>query len=73
MIIPQFTYDNTGKKVGVFLAIEDWYQLEKIPGVEDLAQTDPSVPEWQTELGKKELENIINGNTELLEWSEAKK
>jgi len=73
MIIPQFTYDNTGKKVGVFLAIEDWYQLEKIPGVEDLAQTDLSVPEWQTELGKKELENIINGNTELLEWSEAKK
>jgi len=73
MITPQFTYDNTGNKVGVFLAIDDWDQLKKIPGVEELSQTDPLVPDWQIELGKKELHNIAEGNTELIEWNVAKK
>ena len=73
MINPQFTYDKAGKKVGVFLAIEDWDQLEKIPGVDELSQTDFGVPEWQKELGRKELQNIADGNTELIEWSEALK
>jgi hypothetical protein len=73
MITPQFTYDNTGNKIGVFLAIDDWDQLKKIPGVEELSQIDFLVPEWQMELGKKELKNIADGNTELMEWKEAKK
>jgi hypothetical protein len=73
MITPQYTYDNTGNKVGVFLAIEDWYQLKQIPGVEELSETDMAVPEWQIEMGKRELQNISNGTTELMEWSEAKK
>jgi len=73
MITPQYTYDNTGNKVGVFLAIEDWNELTQIPGVDKLTPTDALVPEWQIEKGKTELKIIAEGNTELLEWSEAKK
>jgi len=73
MIIPQYTYDNTGNKIGVFLPIEDWNQLKQIPGVNELAQKDEMIPEWQMDLGKKELQNIIDGDTELMEWGEAKK
>lgn len=73
MITPQFTYDKTGKKVGVFLAIEDWDQLEKIPGVDELSQIDFSVPEWQMKLGEEALQSIEDGTAELIEWEEAKK
>ncbi|MBC7398456.1 MAG: hypothetical protein H7289_00820 [Mucilaginibacter sp.] len=73
MITPQYTYDNTGNKVGVFLAIEDWNELKQIPGVDELAHADISIPEWQMEKGRQELKNIVEGNTELMEWSVAKK
>ena len=73
MITPQFTYDKSGKKVGVFLAIEDWNQLEKIPGVDELAQADVLMPEWQIKLGEKALQSILDGTAELMEWEEAKK
>jgi hypothetical protein len=73
MVTPQFTYDNTGNKVGVFFAIEDWNELKRIPGVEELSEADSSIPEWQVEMGKKELQNIAEGNTELLNWNESKK
>jgi hypothetical protein len=71
MISPQYTYDHTGNKVGVFLPIEDWDELNQIPGVKELAQTEV-IPEWQIELGKKELKNLADGSADLLEWSEAK-
>ncbi len=28
-MMPQFTYDNKGNAVGVFLPIEEWNQLKK--------------------------------------------
>ncbi|HZY38761.1 MAG TPA: hypothetical protein VFE53_19010 [Mucilaginibacter sp.] len=73
MITPQYTYDHTGNKVGVFLPIEDWDELSQVPGVKELAQTEIAVPDWQIELGKKELQNVADGTAELMEWSEAKK
>ena len=73
MITPQYTYDNTGNKVGVFLAIDDWNELKQIPGVDEIAFSDAQVPDWHRELGIKELQNIAIGNTELLSWSESKK
>jgi len=73
MITPQFTYDKTGKKVGVFLAIEDWDQLEKIPGVDELSQTNTVIPEWQIKLGEEALQSIANGTADLVGWEEAKK
>ncbi len=72
MINPQFTYDNLGKKVGVFLAIEDWDQLEKLPQVIELAQSDDAIPDWHKNLVEKELSNIENGKADLMKWEEAK-
>jgi hypothetical protein len=73
MITPQYTYDHTGNKVGVFLPKEDWDELSQVPGVKELAQTEIAIPDWQIELGKKELQNVADGTAELMEWSEAKK
>jgi hypothetical protein len=74
MIHPQYTYDNTGNKVGVFLAIEDWNELQQIPGVEkEIAQINFDVPEWQMGLGKKELQNIAVGNADLMPWEHSRK
>ena len=73
MITPQYTYDNTGNKIGVFLAIEDWNELKQIPGVTEISAKDIDISDWQKELGIQELKNIANGDTELMAWSEAKK
>ena len=44
MLNPQFTYDNEGNAVGVFLPIEDWNQLQQsLPPLEVL-------PQWQKEI-----------------------
>ncbi len=41
---PQFTYDNKGNAVGVFLPIEDWNQLKKnLPATSEL-------PQWQKDI-----------------------
>jgi hypothetical protein len=73
MITPQFTYDKKGKKTGVFLSIEDWEQLEKIPAVGKIAQDDFIIPEWHKPLIDQALLSIENGTAELMEWEEAKK
>jgi hypothetical protein len=73
MITPQFTYDNKGKKVGVFLSIEDWEQLEKIPAVGEVAHDEFIVPEWHKPLIDEALRSIEDGTAELMEWEEAKK
>ncbi len=72
MINPQYTYDNAGNRIGVFLAIDDWEQLERIPEVVELAKSDEVIPEWQRLLAIKELENIANGTAGLIEWDDAK-
>ena len=41
---PQFTYDNKGNAVGVFLPIEDWNQLKNnLP-------TSDELPQWQRDI-----------------------
>lgn len=50
--------------------IED---LQKMDAVELLIAENTDIPDWQMELGRKELENIISGNTDLIPWSEVKK
>jgi hypothetical protein len=40
--------------------------------INKLRQTDLVIADWQIELGKKELQNIADGSTELIEWAEAK-
>jgi hypothetical protein len=69
MITPQYTYDHTGNKVGVFLPIEDWEELNQLPGVKELSV----VPDWQIDLGKKKLQRIADGSAGLMDWESAKK
>lgn len=73
MITPQYTYDKAGNKIGVFLSIEDWEQLEKIPAVEKISESDAGIPDWQISLGQAALKSIEDGTAELMSWEESKK
>jgi hypothetical protein len=64
------TYHIRKKKKYAAAVIED---LQKMDAVEVLIDANTDIPDWQIELGKKELQNIASGNTELLPWDEAKK
>ena len=64
------TYHIRIKKEYAAAIIED---LQKMDAVELLSDENTDIPDWQTKLGRKELENLISGNTELLPWNEAKK
>ena len=64
------TYHIRIKKDYAAAIIED---LQKMDAVELLTDENTDIPDWQVELGRKELENIVSGNTELMPWSEAKK
>lgn len=55
-INPQYTYDNTGNPVGVFLSITDWNKI-----VEELA-IEP--PEWQKQLIDLRLKEYHDNPTE---------
>ena len=41
-VSPQYTYDNNGNPVGVFLSINDWYKITEELQIE--------IPEWQKKL-----------------------
>lgn len=59
-INPQFTYDNQGNPLGVFLSIEDWKKLAGSISID--------VPEWEQKLIDRRL-NELNVSTEtLLNW-----
>ncbi len=67
---PQFTFNNSGKPVGVFLSIEDWKALvDEHPDVAIKSgfQNEETIPEWQMELGREEIENLKNFNN-LIDW-----
>lgn len=55
---PQYTYDNKGRAVGVFLPIEDWNHLKEILSTEEL-------PQWQKDIIDRRL-MIIKQNPESL-------
>lgn len=64
------TYHIRIKKDYAAAVIED---LRKMDAVEFIADNSTDIPGWQIELGKKELQNIASGNTELLTWDDSKK
>lgn len=55
---PQYTYDNKGRAVGVFLPIEDWNHLQEILPAEEL-------PQWQKDIIDRRL-MMIKQNPESL-------
>ncbi|MEJ7678817.1 MAG: hypothetical protein WKG06_13350 [Segetibacter sp.] len=49
---PQFTYDNRGNVVGVFLPIEDWNRLKNnLPEIDEL-------PRWQKDIIDQRMMHI---------------
>ena len=57
---PQYTYDNNGNPIGVFIPINDWNQItEKYSGIED-------VPEWEKNLIDQRLDFIRNHPDQLI-------
>jgi hypothetical protein len=54
---PQYTYDNAGNPVGVFLSITDWNKI-----VEELAI---ELPEWQKQLMDLRLQEYRDNPTSM--------
>ena len=51
-MISQYTYDNNGNPIGVFIPINEWNNItEKCADIED-------VPEWEKQLIDQRLEYI---------------
>lgn len=59
-INPQFTYDNQGNPVGVFLSMEDWKKVTRDIAID--------VPEWEKKLIDRRLNELNMSTEELLNW-----
>ena len=57
---PQYTYDNAGKAVGVFLPIDDWNDLKK-----KYNDFDNELPQWQKEILDKRMELLSQNPSEV--------
>lgn len=63
-INPQYTFDNKGNPLGVFLPMEEWEQVSEMLELE--------IPNWQKEKVLNEKQKV-NENPSLLEdWSTVK-
>lgn len=73
----QYIADKLGHTtaVQIQIPIADWDLLkQKYKEFEEEENaTLFDVPEWQMELGKKELQNIVNGSAGLMSWNESLK
>ncbi len=57
---PQYTYDNNGNPLGVFIPINDWNNIvEKHPEIED-------VPQWEKDLIDERLDFIKKHPEQLI-------
>jgi len=57
---PQYTYDNNGEPVGVFIPIGDWNKItEKYSDIED-------VPQWEKDLIEQRLDFIKRHPDQLI-------
>lgn len=59
-INPQFTYDNMGNPIGVFLPIEEWNHLAE--------ELHLDIPDWQKDLIDSRLAEYKNAPSQLLDW-----
>ena len=73
----QYIFDKSGHTtaVQIQIPIDDWNRLKKkykeFEDEEEAASL--TIPDWQIKLGKEELQYIASGNTELVDWEEARK
>jgi putative addiction module component (TIGR02574 family) len=63
-IEPQYTFDNLGNPVGVFLPIADWNRLSE--------QMHLDIPDWQKNLDLRLAEYHKNPDS-TLDWDEVSK
>lgn len=56
-INPQYTYDNNGTPLGVFLSLNDWNQLA--------AQCHLDIPEWQKHLLDARLKEYYSNPSQM--------
>jgi len=59
-INPQYTFDNTGNPVGVFLPIEDWNAITQ--------ELHLDLPEWQKDMIDLRLAQYKNNPADILDW-----
>jgi len=59
-INPQYTFDNTGNPVGVFLPIEDWNTITRELHLE--------LPQWQKDMIDSRLALYKNNPADVSEW-----
>lgn len=59
-IDPQYTYDNMGNPIGVFLPIDEWNRLAE--------ELHLDIPQWQKDLIDSRLESYKNAPEKALDW-----
>ena len=59
-INPQYTFDNTGNPVGVFLPIEDWNAITQ--------ELHPDLPQWQKDMINLRLAQYKDNPSDVLDW-----
>ncbi len=64
-IEPQFTFDNLGNPIGVFLPIEDWNRLSE--------ELHLDIPKWQKALIDIRLAEYNSNPENTLDWDEVSK
>jgi len=64
-INPQYTFDNIGNPVGVFLPIDEWNNLSK--------EIHLDIPRWQKDLIDARMAEYHRDPANLLDWEDVKK
>jgi len=62
---PQYTYDQQGNPIGVFIPIEEWREIE--------TELKSDLPQWQKDALDAELLAIEANPDYLLKWENVKK
>ena len=59
-INPQYTFDNSGNPVGVFLPIEDWNAISE--------ELHLDLPQWQKDMIDSRLSSYKSNPADTLDW-----
>lgn len=59
-IHPQYTFDNAGNAVGVFLPIDDWNSI--------MEELNMELPQWQKDFIDSRLDSYRKNPSALIEW-----
>ena len=64
-INPQYTFDNQGNPIGVFLPIEEWNHLAQ--------ELHLDIPQWQKDLIDVRLKEYLDNPKDTLDWEDVSK